>query len=186
MKSSKLDHFDADIARFVAPRPAPKGFRRFIKVIAEPGLTFVWLMRVQLRLEQKTRMRRARVVHLLNLRVTGGEVGHGCVIGPGLVVKHPLGVVIGGGTAIGRNCTILHNVTFGELRPGAVGSAPAYPQVDHDVLIGNGAALLGSIRVGHGATIGAGAVVLRDVPPKQTAVGVPAQLIQRRQPTEGH
>jgi len=173
----KGDAFEADLQAFRPGRDIPRGLRLALLVASEPGLTFAWLMRRQLRAEMRGRRRRARLLHLLNLRMTGGEVGHGCTIGPGLVVKHPLGVVIGGGTVIGERCTLLHNVTLGERRPGDSESAGVYPRLGNDVLVGNGAVILGPVDVGHRAVVGAGAVVLRDVPPGETFVGVPARSV---------
>lgn len=178
MISRRSSDFHSDLQRFTAPVNPPRGVRKLLKVMAEPGLTFCWLMRIQMRLERKKHIGLARIVHLVNLRVTGGEFGHGCQVGPGFVAKHPLGVVIGGGTHIGANCTVLHNVTFGELRPGESAAAGRYPTIGDDVVVGDGATVLGSVCIGAGATIGAGAVVLRDVMPGVTVVGVPAAPVR--------
>lgn len=167
--------FRADVARFVSPLSPPRGFRLLLKVLGEPGLQFAWMVRLQMGFEARSNTRMARVVYLFNLRTTGGEFGHGCAVGPGLVVKHPLGVLIGGGTILGSNCTILHNVTFGERRPDTVAEGRMYPVVGDDCLIGTGAIVLGAINIGHGARIGAGAVVLRDVHSGETVVGAPAK-----------
>ncbi len=181
MRGSRAD-FEIDLRRFVAPAPPPRGIRRVLKILAEPGLTFVWLLRVQLRLEEKKRAGAARVIHLLNLRTTGGEVGHGCAVGAGLVAKHPLGIVIGGGTVLGDNCTVLHNVTFGEKRPGDPADAGIYPRLGSNVVVGNGAVILGEVTVGDGAVIGAGAVVVRDVTAGATVGGVPASTLRNAGP----
>lgn len=178
MTSHRIFDFEADLRRFTAPAKPPKGMRRLLKILAEPGLTFCWLLRLQMHLEQQGRMGRARLVYLINLRATGGEFGHGCQIGPGFVAKHPLGVVIGGGTRMGANCTVLHNVTFGELRPGEASAAGRYPKIGDDVMVGDGATILGPVLIGSGATVGAGAVVLRNVSPGVTVVGVPASPVR--------
>lgn len=171
------DEFRLDVSRFMGVHQAPAGIALGLKVIAEPGLQFIALARLQMGLERRGSTRLARVVHLLNLRLTGAEFGHGCKIGPGLVAKHPLGLVIGGGSTIGRNCTILHNVTLGERRPddSPVPGLAKYPTIKDDCLIGNGAILLGPITVGDGARVGAAAVVLHDVKAGTTVVGVPAR-----------
>lgn len=178
MKDRKRN-FAADFRAFVGSASVGRWPQRTKRILSEPGLVFAFLMRWQLELEGRGAFSLARFVHLVNLRLTGAEVGHGCEIGPGFVAKHPLGMVIGGGTKIGRDCTVQHNVTFGELRPGSPTSAGVYPHVGSGVRIGNGAVLLGGIEVGDGATIGAGAVVLGDVLPGETVVGVPARPIRR-------
>lgn len=91
-------------------------------------------------------------------------------LGGGLMLTHPNGVVIHPEARIGVNCLILQQVTIG------TGPKPGLPEVDSGVLIGAGAKILGGIRVGRGARIGANAVVLDDVPPFTSAVGIPAVI----------
>lgn len=173
--------FQADVERFVRPGRAPRGLKLLVKILSEPGLQFAWLMRAQISLEAKRRQRTSRLVHLLNLRLTGAEFGHGCSVGGGIVSKHPLGLVVGSGTQLGANCTILHNVTFGERRPEVpIAGIQKCPVVGDDCLIGTSAVLLGPISVGDGAKVGAGAVVLHDVPAGATVVGSPARELQAK------
>jgi serine O-acetyltransferase len=94
-------------------------------------------------------------------------------IGGGCIVAHGIGLVIGGRTVIGEDCTLLHGVTLGEVRFDELDC----PTVGDRVTIGAGAMVLGGIRVGDGATIGAGAVVLADVSAGATVAGVPARAI---------
>ena len=100
----------------------------------------------------------------------GLEIPSGANIGGGLYIAHPVGTVIMP-NAIGRNCSIISNVTIGMRKE------YAFPLLGDDVFIGAGARVLGGIRIGNGAVIGANAVVLRDVPDGATAVGVPARVI---------
>lgn len=93
------------------------------------------------------------------------EIGGGCYI------PHGVGLVVGGATVIGEDCTLLQGVTLGE----ADFDSDACPRVGDRVTIGAGAKVLGGITVGDGATIGAGAVVLTDVPAGHIAIGVPAR-----------
>jgi serine O-acetyltransferase len=97
------------------------------------------------------------------------EIGGGCII------AHGLGLVIGGRTVIGEDCTLLHGVTLGEVRFDELDC----PRVGNRVTIGTGARVLGGITVGDDAVIGAGAVVLADVPPGATVAGVPARVIRQ-------
>jgi serine O-acetyltransferase len=101
-------------------------------------------------------------------------------IGGGAIVAHGLGLVVGGRTVIGEDCTLLHGVTLGEARFDELDC----PAVGDRVTIGAGALVLGGIRVGDGATIGAGAVVLADVPAGATVAGVPARLVSAANPAE--
>lgn len=99
-------------------------------------------------------------------------------IGGGCYIPHGLGLVIGGATVIGEDCTLLQGVTLGEVRF----SETACPRLADRVTVGAGAKVLGGITIGEGAFVGAGAVVIDDVPPRHLAVGVPASV---RPLTEG-
>jgi len=95
-------------------------------------------------------------------------------IGGGCIVAHGIGLVIGGRTVIGEDCTLLHGVTLGEVRFDELDC----PRVGDRVTIGAGASVLGGITVGDDAVIGAGAVVLADVPAGAAVAGVPARIIR--------
>ena len=103
------------------------------------------------------------------------DIHPGAKIGRGILLDHATGIVIGETAVIGDNVTILHNVTLGGT--GKV-SGDRHPKIGDGVLIGAGTKVLGSIRIGEGAKIGAGSVVLKEVPPKTTAVGNPARLVE--------
>jgi serine O-acetyltransferase len=110
--------------------------------------------------------------------VTGADIPVNCQLGGGLLMPHPNGIVIHPGVVVGPNCLVLQQVTLG-VRDGGL------PVLGGHVDVGAGAKLLGAIRVGDHACIGANAVVLHDVPDGATAVGVPARLVvPRRGPHE--
>jgi serine O-acetyltransferase len=111
--------------------------------------------------------------------VTGADIPLGCTIGGGLLLPHPNGVVIHVDVEIGPNCLIFQQVTIGAMRHGGV------PRLGGHVDVGAGAKILGAIRIGDNALIGANAVVLIDVPAGATAVGIPAVLIDRRPGASG-
>lgn len=92
-------------------------------------------------------------------------------IGGGCYIPHGVGLVVGGATVIGEDCTLLQGVTLGEARF----TETACPRIGDRVTLGAGAKILGGITVGDDAFIGAGAVVLEDVPPNHIAVGIPAK-----------
>ncbi|KAJ0018334.1 hypothetical protein Pint_09466 [Pistacia integerrima] len=96
-------------------------------------------------------------------------------IGRGTLIDHATGVVIGETAVVGDNVTILHNVTLGGT--GKV-SGDRHPKIGDGVLLGAGTKVLGNIRIGEETKIGAGSVVLKEVPPGSTAVGNPARLIK--------
>jgi serine O-acetyltransferase len=100
-------------------------------------------------------------------------------IGGGLIIAHGIGLVIGGRTVIGEDCTLLHGVTLGEARFEELDC----PRVGDRVTIGAGAIVLGGITVGDDAVIGAGSVVLSDVPAGCAVAGVPARVIRDKTQT---
>jgi serine O-acetyltransferase len=108
--------------------------------------------------------------------LTGVEIHPGAFIDRGLFIDHGMGTVIGETAEIGKDATIFHQATLGG-RGGGTGKR--HPTVGDRVVIGAGAMILGPVRIGNDAKIGAGAVVLESVPPRATAVGVPARIIPR-------
>jgi len=107
--------------------------------------------------------------------LTGIEIHPGATIGRRFFIDHGMGVVIGETAEIGDDCTLYHGVTLGGTSWSA---GKRHPTLGRGVVIGAGAKVLGPIRVGEGAKIGSNAVVVRDVPPGATAVGIPARIIE--------
>jgi serine O-acetyltransferase len=118
----------------------------------------------------------ARLLSQLSRFTTGIEIHPGAQIGKGLFIDHGMGVVIGETAEIGDNVTIYHGVTLGGT---GKDKGKRHPTVEDDVLIGTGAKVLGPITIGKGAKIGANAVVVKNVPPKATAIGNAAKNIER-------
>ena len=117
----------------------------------------------------------ARFISQRNRHKTGIEIHPGAKIGKGLFIDHGMGVVIGETTVIGDNCTIYKHVTLGGTGKDV---GKRHPTLGNNVLVGSGAKVLGPFKVGDNARIAAGAVVLSEVPPNATAVGVPAKVVR--------
>lgn len=97
-------------------------------------------------------------------------------IGWGIMIDHATGIVIGETAVVGNGCTMLHGVTFGGT---GKQHGDRHPKLGTNVLVGAGASILGNVKIGDGAKIGAAALVLHDIPPGATAVGCPAKVIGR-------
>lgn len=116
----------------------------------------------------------SRLISQISRFLTGIEIHPGAVIGKDFFIDHGAGVVIGETTIIGDNVTIFHGVTLGGLG----GSGKRHPTVGNNVLIGSGAKVLGNITIGDNSRIGANAVILHDVEPNSTVVGVPGVRVR--------
>jgi serine O-acetyltransferase len=108
----------------------------------------------------------------LSIAFCGIDILPQAEIGGGCYIPHGVGLVVGGATVIGDDCTLLQGVTLGEARF----DETSCPRVGDRVTLGAGAKILGGITVGDDSFIGAGAVVLEDVPPQHIAIGVPARI----------
>lgn len=107
---------------------------------------------------------------------TGIEIHPGATIGRGLFIDHGMGVIIGETTIIGDDCTIYQGVTLGGT---GKEKGKRHPTLGNNVMVGSGAKVLGPFTVGDNSKIAAGAVVLSEVPPNSTCVGVPARIVKR-------
>ncbi len=110
------------------------------------------------------------------VRKTGIEIHPGATIGKGLFIDHGNGVIIGETTIIGDNVTLYQGVTLGGT---GKEKGKRHPTIGNNVMISAGAKVLGSFTVGENSKIGAGSVVLSEVPPNSTVVGVPGRVVKR-------
>ncbi len=117
----------------------------------------------------------ARSIAEFSRFLTGIEIHPGAKIGRGLVIDHGMGIVIGETAVIGDDCLLYHGVTLGATKNLR---AKRHPTLGTGVVVGAGAKILGDITIGDRAKIGSNAVVLRDVPPGATALGIPARLAE--------
>lgn len=118
----------------------------------------------------------ARLLSNLARLITGIEIHPGAQIGRRFFIDHGMGVVIGETAIIGDDCTLYHGVTLGGT---SWQKGKRHPTLANNVVVGAGAKVLGPIEVGEGARIGSNAVVVKDVPPGATVVGVPGKLINQ-------
>ena len=143
-------------------------------MLCYPGLHAVWFHRVAHRLYGRGLQLPARLVSQTARLLTGVEIHPGATIGPGLFIDHGMGVVIGETTEIGEDVTIYQGVTLGGT---GKDTGKRHPTVHDGVIVGTGARVLGPVEVGEGAKIGAGSIVIKDVPPNSTVVGNPGRPV---------
>ena len=117
-----------------------------------------------------------RFIAALNRFFTGVDIHPAAKIGSGLFIDHASGVVIGETAVIGNNVTIYQGATLGGT---GKDTGKRHPTIEDDVVVAAGAKILGPFTVGRGSKIGAGAVVLEEVPPYCTVVGVPGRIVRR-------
>ncbi|GAV32333.1 MAG: serine O-acetyltransferase [Anaerosomatales bacterium] len=141
-----------------------------------PGLWAVWWHRVAHRLHRAGLVWLARRISQVVRHYTGIEIHPGATIGEGFFIDHGMGVVIGETTIIGNNVTMYQGVTLGGT---GKEHGKRHPTIQDNVVIGVGATVLGNITVGSHSKIGAGAVVIQDVPSNCTVVGVPGRIVVR-------
>jgi serine O-acetyltransferase len=167
-----FDRIREDIRSVIDRDPAARSWLEV--VTCYPGLWAVWFHRVAHRL-WKTHLRLLARIISQNVRLfTGIEIHPGATIGRRLFIDHGMGVVIGETAVVGNDVTIYQGVTLGGT---GKGHGKRHPTICDNVFIGNNANVLGNISVGENSRIGAGSVVLSDVPPNSTAVGVPAHIV---------
>jgi serine O-acetyltransferase len=141
-----------------------------------PGLHAVWFHRVNHWLWNHGCFLIARWWSEVARFLTGIEIHPGATIGRRLFIDHGLGVVIGETAIVGNDVTMYQGVTLGGT---GKEQGKRHPTIEDKVVIGGGAKILGNITVGENCRIGAGSVVLRNVPPDSTVVGVPGHIIFR-------
>ena len=141
-----------------------------------PGLHAIWLHRIAHSWWIRGFRFWARLLSHFNRAVTGIEIHPGAAIGRRFIIDHGMGVVIGETTEIGDDVMLYQGVTLGGT---SLERIKRHPTLARGVVVGAGATILGAVIIGAGARIGAGAIVVRDVPPGATVVGVAGRLLDR-------
>ncbi|MBL4950956.1 serine O-acetyltransferase [Neobacillus sp. OS1-32] len=149
--------------------------RTYLEVILTySGLHAIWAHRVAHALYKRKFFFLARVISQISRFFTGIEIHPGAKIGRRFFIDHGMGVVIGETCEIGDNVTIYQGVTLGGT---GKEKGKRHPTIKDNVLISTGAKVLGSITIGENSKIGGGSVVLKEVPPNSTVVGIPGRVV---------
>ncbi|RYM04798.1 serine O-acetyltransferase [Sporolactobacillus sp. THM7-7] len=154
----------------------PAARSRFEVILTYSGLHAIWSHRIAHWLWRKKRYLLARCLSQFTRFLTGIEIHPGAKIGRRFFMDHGMGIVIGETCEIGDDVTIFQGVTLGGT---GKEKGKRHPTIGNDVLISSGARVLGSIKVGDHSKIGAGSVVLHDVPAYSTVVGIPGRVVKQ-------
>jgi serine O-acetyltransferase len=166
-----FDRIREDIQAIFSKDPAARSTAEIL--FCYPGLHALWFHRRAHWLWLHNLKFAARFVSHVSRFLTGVEVHPGASMGRRIVIDHGMGVVIGETAEVGNDVLIYMGVVLGGT---ALENVKRHPTIEDGVIIGSGAIILGPIRIGRGAKVGAGSVVVRSVPPGATVVGVPGRI----------
>ncbi|MEH7223799.1 serine O-acetyltransferase [Bacillus sp. JJ1566] len=152
----------------------PAARTHFEVILTYSGLHAIWAHRVAHFLFKRKMFFLARMVSQISRFFTGIEIHPGAKIGRRFFIDHGMGVVIGETCEIGNNVTVFQGVTLGGT---GKEKGKRHPTIKDNALIATGAKVLGSITIGENSKVGAGSVVLQDVPPNSTVVGIPGRVV---------
>jgi serine O-acetyltransferase len=169
-----FDSLRADVRAVMDRDPAARS--RLEVVLCYPGVHALAMHRIAHRLWGAGWTTLARFVSHISRFLTGIEIHPAARLGPGLFIDHGMGLVIGETAEVGENVTLLQGVTLGGT---SLKREKRHPTLGDHVVVGTGAAVIGAITIGAGSRIGAGSVVVRDVPPNSVVVGVPGKVTYR-------
>jgi serine O-acetyltransferase len=146
-------------------------------VLTYPGLHAIWIHRIAHWLYLEKFYTFARIVSHCGRFLTGIEIHPGAKIGRRVFIDHGMGVVIGETSEIGDDCLIYKGVVLGGV---SLKKEKRHPTLETGVVVGSNAAVLGNITIGAHARIGSGSVVVEDVPPGATVVGIPGRVVKKQ------
>jgi len=164
-----------DVAAVLESDPAAKSGLQVVLLYS--GLHALWLYRVHHWLWAHGATFLARALSQFGRLITGIEIHPGAQIGKRFFIDHGMGVVIGETTIVGDDVTLYQGVTLGGT---GKETGKRHPTIHNNVVIGAGARVLGNITIGENCRVGAGSVVLRDIPDNSTVVGVPGHIVFRK------
>lgn len=145
-------------------------------LLSYPGLHAIWAHRLTHRLYRCGFVGLARILSQIARFFTQVEIHPGAVLGEGLFIDHGCGIVIGETAILGKNVTLYQGVTLGGT---GKETGKRHPTLGDQVMVSSGAKVLGNITIGNYAKIGAGSVVLKDVPDGATVVGIPGKVVRQ-------
>ncbi|HEV8672478.1 MAG TPA: serine O-acetyltransferase [Methylomirabilota bacterium] len=154
----------------------PAARHRLEVLLCYPGVHALALHRLAHRLWGAGWVVMARFVSHVSRFLTGIEIHPAARLAPGVFIDHGMGVVIGETAEVGEDVTLYQGVTLGGT---SLKREKRHPTLERNVVVGTGAAVMGAITLGEGTRVGAGSVVVRDVPPNSVVVGVPGKVISR-------
>ncbi len=167
-------HLKKDIATALEKDPAAKS--KIEVLLTYSGVKALAYYRLAHALHLRKFRLLARILSQRAKHKTGIEIHPGATIGEGVFIDHGAGVVIGETTEIGNNVTIYQGVTLGGT---GKETGKRHPTIGNNVMISAGAKVLGPVKIGDFVKVGAGSVVLKDVPPHSTIVGVPGRVVRQ-------
>lgn len=169
-----LRQIRSDIKTVFENDPAARSV--FEVIFTYSGVHAIWAHRLAHFFFKRKWFTVARLISQVNRFMTGIEIHPGARIGERLFIDHGMGVVIGETCEIGDNVVIYQGVTLGGT---GKEKGKRHPTIGNNVVIGSGAKVLGSFTVGDNSNIGANSVVVREVPPDSTVVGIPGKLVKQ-------
>lgn len=167
-----ISHLKDDLKAVFERDPAVRSV--FEIVLCYPGFHAMLFYRLSHWLWGNQHYLMGRFLSHLGRFFTGIEIHPGAKIGRGFFIDHGMGVVIGETAEIGENCTLYHGVTLGGT---SWAKEKRHPTLEDNVIVGSGAKILGPFKVGRNSKVGSNSVVVKEVPPSATVVGIPGRVV---------
>ena len=173
----------SDFERY-RPATKPSWLSVFLRIPTNPGLLATIILRAQQCLHRSGHERLAGLLRTPANVLVGADFGAGMTVGPGLMLAHPVGLTLGLGLTIGDNVSFAGGVTAAARRyEGTADTVQEFATICDGAVLGAHAVLVGGVRIGKNAVVGANSVVLSDVPDDAVVMGSPARQIGTRQAT---
>ncbi len=170
-----IDRMKEDIKSAKEKDPAAKNTLEII--LCYPGLHALWLHRIANFFYLKRLYMVARIISHVSRFLTGIEIHPGAKIGHSVFIDHGMGIVIGETAEIGDNTLLYKGVVLGGT---SLEKEKRHPTLGKNVVVGSNSCILGPVNIGDNAKIGSGSVVIKDVPPGATVVGVPGKVVEKK------
>jgi serine O-acetyltransferase len=169
----------SDLLRY-RPHGRPSWAGVLMRCLSNPGMIASIILRAQQMAMRKGRVRTAFLLRTIGMVLVSADFVPGMDVGPGLLMPHPNGIVIGNGLKVGANVSFGGGVTAGVKQPDVPADEDGYPVICDGAIVLAHAVLVGPVRVGRGAQIGANSVLLSDAPDYAVMFGVPAKKVATR------